>query len=240
MNAPIQDPKFQSAKFALRFLQSGFTVALGSGSTAEVFVKLLAEQIHLGQLNELTLLSSSERTSQLAHALGLTLTPLAKISHAEIGIDGADEVSLSTRYVIKGGGGCALRERLAAELCQRFVIIADASKRSHFLGEKWAVPIDVHPDCLESITKALHQAGASAVELRLKQGQPFITDDHNYILDTHFGKIADPATLATTLEKLKPDGLVGHGLFEMPTDLVLASSETVQHWSWNGSAWQTP
>ena len=230
--------KLQASRCALTHIQSGMIVSLGSGSTAELFVQLLGQQVQAQKLHNLTLVSTSKRTTEAALKSGLTLVDPQEISYADIGVDGADEVSLSTRYVIKGGGGCALRERRAADRCRRFMIIADSGKRSEFLGEKWALPIDVRPDCLDAARSALSTAGASSVELRRQDGRPFNTDDNNCIVDADFGKIADPGMLAAVLDGLKPKGLVNHGLFGMATDIVLADGRDCLHWSWRATRWE--
>ena len=196
---PSPAAKVKAAERALTHIKSGMILSLGSGSTAETFVELLGKHVRAGVLKELTLVSSSLRTTQLAESLNLTLTDLKNISYADLGVDGADEVSLNTRYVIKGGGGCALRERQAANLCRRFMIIADTSKQSSLLGQKWRVPVDVRPEAWTSIQTALAKMGAASAPLRKIGDAPFITDDGNYILDANFGPIPDPAALAAAL-----------------------------------------
>ena len=234
-------PKIVAAAQALPLLEHGMTVALGSGSTASIFVKILGAAIKTGLVRDLTCVSTSEDTAALATASGIAITDLTAVGVVDIGIDGADEVGRLTRYVIKGGGGFALRERRAADRCVRFVVIAGENKltNSGLLGERWKVPIDVAPEAVTEMRTRLTDCGAVEVSLRMREGVPRLTEDGNLILDAGFGTIPDAARLAAQLETLRPYGLKNHGLFGMATDVILASAAGSTHWVWLGGRWRT-
>jgi ribose 5-phosphate isomerase A len=233
--------KIAAAAESLLLIPSGATVGLGSGSTAELMVQILGRVVQAGYLHGLTCVSTSDGITKLAQAGGIVITPLADIDRVDIGIDGADEVADTSNWVIKGGGGCALRERIAADKCARFVIIVDESKCSIYLGDQWAIPIDVKPEKVEELQRKLEAMGAQ-VTLRMQkppnQHLVFETDDHNRILDAKFGRIEEPAALAERLKALEPHGFVNHGLFAMPTDVIIAKTDgKVVHKRWQDGAW---
>ena len=194
-----------------RFVESGMTVGLGTGTTAAFVVARIAELLAGGTLREVRGIPTSERTAALAREVGI---PLATLSEARptLTIDGADEIGPDLA-VIKGRGGALLREKIVAAASERgLVIVADASKPVTVLGEG-PLPVEVEPFGWETTLEALAALGCEPV-LRAGPGDaqhPYITDGSHYTADCLFSEIPDPASLETEV-KLIP-GALECGLF---------------------------
>src|SRR5690606_21467851 len=135
-----EDLKRQAAAMALRDLQPGMRLGLGTGSTARHFVDLLGEKVKQGF--DCLCVPTSEATAQQAEALGIPLSDLEHVKRLDLTVDGADEVGPDLA-LIKGGGGALLREKIVAAASKRMVVIADASKRVATLG-RFPLPIEVN------------------------------------------------------------------------------------------------
>ncbi len=206
--------KRAAAERALALVKSGMTLGLGTGSTAEAFVQLLAARLKSGL--DIRGVPTSERTAALATSLGIPLVSLDEGRSLDLAIDGADEVDPQFR-LIKGGGGALLREKLVASAARRVVILVDQSKRVARLG-RFPLAVEVvafgAQSTLSRIAALAARFGASGakVALRVDQfGEPFVTDGGNLIVDAALGAIADPPGLAATLKAMT--GVVDHGLF---------------------------
>ena len=208
-----QAMKIEAARAALDYVESGMKLGIGTGTTAEEFVKLLAERVESGL--EIIGVPTSERTAKLCLQLGVPLSTLEATPSLDLTIDGADEVD-SNLGLIKGGGGALLREKIVAFASQRMIVIADASKVVETLG-KFPLPIEVNPFGLAATRHAIDNAAQSlqltgTVALRqANEGDPFVTDGGHYILDASFGHISDPDALSRALHDIP--GVVEHGLF---------------------------
>lgn len=215
--------KRDAAAKALEFVQPGMRLGLGTGSTAAIFVDLLAARVRHGL--QVIGVPTSERTRDQAERLGIALTTLDETPALDLTIDGADEFDARKR-LIKGGGGALLREKIVAAASARMVVIADASKRVERLG-RFPLPVEVVPFGLGAtriaLDKAIFAAGCSGA-VRLRQahgGAPFVTDGGHYILDCSLGVILEPEILADKL--LKIPGVVETGLFlGLATAIVVA------------------
>ncbi|MCZ7602234.1 MAG: ribose 5-phosphate isomerase A [Melioribacteraceae bacterium] len=217
----IEELKKQAAEKAVEQIQSGMVVGLGTGSTTTFAIQKIAELLKSGQLKNIVGIPTSKTTEELARSLNIPLTTFAKIQEIDLTIDGADEVDFDLN-LIKGGGGALLREKVVAQASKKVIIIVDESKVSKHLGEKWHVPIEVLQFCVELEKKYLESIGAR-VKLRSgKDGNPFITDEGNYILDANFGVINSPQSLAGQLESRA--GIVEHGLFIGLADEVIVAA----------------
>lgn len=194
---------------AAELIEDGMVVGLGSGSTAAYLVNALAQRLRQG-LRIVSAVPTSEATGHLAAQLGIPLSTLDEYPVLDIDIDGADEID-PTLGLIKGGGGALLREKIVASAARRFVVIADITKQVAVLGQKMPLPIEIIPFALTPISKRLVDMGVS-VTLRQRNGQPFVTDNSNYILDCAFpGGITDPFALQAELKRIV--GVVESGLF---------------------------
>ncbi|WP_131116248.1 ribose-5-phosphate isomerase RpiA [Lichenihabitans psoromatis] len=205
--------KRQVAERALSFVDDGMKLGLGSGTTAKIFVDLLAERVKSGL--RVRCVPTSERIRAQATSLGLDVTTLDELPQLDLTIDGADEYDPALR-LIKGGGGALLREKIVATASDRMIVIADASKAVSHLG-RFPLPVEVNLFGFAA-TRRLIERDCAAIGLHgnlvLRTGPdktPFMTDGGHLILDCHFGSIADPVALSDVL--LAIAGVVEHGLF---------------------------
>src|SRR5438067_10585616 len=178
---------------AAKLIEDGMVIGLGSGSTAAYLIYALARRIQAG-LSIVGAVPTSKVTGQLADNLGIPLTDLDTHPELDLDIDGADEID-GQLYLIKGGGGALLREKIVASAAQRFIVIGDATKQVTQLGLKMPLPIEVIPFAVAPVRRRLEALGAS-IQLRQLAGQVFVTDNSNVILDCTFpGGITNPVEL---------------------------------------------
>jgi ribose 5-phosphate isomerase A len=215
--------KRAAAARALDFIQDGMKLGLGTGSTAEAFLDVLAPRVR-GGLN-ITGAASSERTAVKARTLGIPLAPVEQLAPLDLTIDGADEADRALN-LIKGGGGALLREKIVANSSKRMVVVCDGSKLVERLG-RFPLPVEVtefgHAVTARGLAECAGDLGYghAPIKLRLSEGAPFKTDGGNVIYDCAFGPIRNAATLATGLKAIT--GVVEHGLFiGLATTLVVA------------------
>jgi ribose 5-phosphate isomerase A len=212
-----------AAAEALGAVESGMKLGLGTGRTADHFVRLLGARVRAGF--DVIGVPTSERTAALAKSEGVRLATLDQEPALDLTIDGADEIDPKLR-LIKGGGGALLREKIVAAASARMIVIVDAAKLVPVLGA-FPLPIEVVPFGLAATRRAI-QAVATELDLtgaiapRAADGRAFVTDGGHYILDASFGRIADPERLAARLSAIP--GVVEHGLF-----IGLASAAIVAH-----------
>lgn len=204
--------KIAAAAEALTHVKSGMKLGIGTGSTAEEFVRLLAVKVAEGF--EIIGVPTSERTASLCNELGVPLTTLEETPHLDLTIDGADEVD-GDLSLIKGGGGALLREKIVAAASDAMIVIADESKVVDTLG-RFPLPVEVNRFGLAAtklaFEKAITDLGLEApLSLRMKDGEIFVTDGGHYILDASFGRIPDTKALSDALFAIP--GVVEHGLF---------------------------
>ena len=225
----VETLKQQAAEFALQFVQSGMTLGLGSGSTALFATHGIGRRIQAGDLKEIVAIPTSLAIEAEARALGIPLTTLEDHPQIDVTIDGADEVDPELN-LIKGGGGALLREKIVAQATRRQIIVVDESKLSDQLGTRWAVPIEVIPFGWTAQAAFLQSLGAAPKLRRQDDGRPYLTDQGNFILDCHFGKIADPGWLAEAIKGRA--GIVEHGLFiQLAHDVIVAGQSGLRHLS---------
>jgi ribose 5-phosphate isomerase A len=187
-------------------------LGLGTGRTAEHFVRLLGARVRAGLA--VAGVPTSERTARLAATEGVPLTTLDADPVLDLCVDGADEFDPQLR-LIKGGGGALLREKIVAAASRRMIVIADAAKQVATLG-RFPLPVEVIPFGERPARLALERATArlglsGTIALRMAGGTPFLTDSGNHILDLSLGRIADPERLAHEIDAIP--GTVEHGLF---------------------------
>jgi ribose 5-phosphate isomerase A len=225
MTPPGVDPlKRAAALEALRLVEDGMTLGLGSGSTAEIFLDELAGRIASGF--RIVGVPTSKRVGELAGARGIPLAELSDVTRIDLAVDGADEIETAALGLVKGRGGALLREKLVAATAARFCIIADDSKLVTRLGEKFAVPVAVVPFGWRQIAVRIRSLGGEPA-LRQAGAGPLVSDDGLYILDCTFGPIPDPARLAADLKGTL--GVVEHGLFlGMAERAIVAGAGGVQ------------
>jgi ribose 5-phosphate isomerase A len=212
-----------AAAEALGAVEPGMKLGLGTGRTADHFVRLLGAKVRAGF--DVIGVPTSERTAALAKAEGIRLATLDEEPALDLTIDGADEIDPELR-LIKGGGGALLREKIVAAASARMTVIVDAAKFVPVLGA-FPLPIEVVPFGLAATRRAIEAVAAElglrgAIAPRAADGRAFVTDGGHYILDASFGRIGDPDRLAARLSTIP--GVVEHGLF-----IGLASAAIVAH-----------
>jgi ribose 5-phosphate isomerase A len=223
----ILELKRQAAERAVEFVESGTIVGLGHGSTAIFALQRIAELLKGGKLSDVLGVPCSNLVEEEARQLGIPLTTFDEHPVIDLTIDGADEVD-GNLDLIKGGGGALLREKIVAQASRREIIVVDDSKLSPALGTRWAVPVEVIPFGWQSQVLYLESLGARVKIREHGNGEIFITDQDNLILDCNFGPISHPAKLADALNART--GIVEHGLFlGLATDLIVADAGGVRH-----------
>lgn len=203
------------ARHVADMVVDGMTVGLGSGSTAEAFVAALGERVALGL--QVRGVSTSERTTRKASEAGVALVTLADAPVLDLGVDGADEIDPAVNLV-KGRGGALLYEKIVAEACQRWVIVASAEKLVDRLGSRIPLPVEVVPFGWEQTSRAVREIGLEPHLRMTADGEPFLTDGGHLILDCQTLPIDNSAALATRLKGTT--GVVDHGLFIGMADLA--------------------
>lgn len=205
--------KMASARFGLGLITDGMRVGLGSGSTAEVFIRQLGRAVRGGLKIRAT--ATSDRSARVAIDAGIRVEPLDEIGRLDLAVDGADEFDPSLN-LIKGGGGALLQEKIVAAASRDLVILADESKRVACLGA-YPLPVEIvrfgKLATLRSIAILLKDLGYRdpTCIFRGSEGVEFVTDEGHAILDLHLGRIEDAATLSQELVRIP--GVVETGLF---------------------------
>lgn len=212
----MMEVKRMAAEASIKYIKDGMTVGLGSGSTVNFMLEKLAERIKEG----LTIkgIPSSLKTERFAKQLGIPLTDFSNTTKIDIAIDGADEVDPNL-HLLKGGGGSLVREKIVDQAADRLIIIVDSSKTVSKLGDS-PLPVEVLPFGFEVTTEQIAAFGCTPV-LRKRDGQPFVSDNGNYIVDCKFASIEDPQALHEKLKHIT--GVVETGLFpQMAHNVIIA------------------
>lgn len=204
--------KVEAARAALDYVKDGMRLGIGTGSTADEFIRLLAKKVAEGL--SIVGVPTSERSAKLCQDLGVPLATLDEIPQLDLTIDGTDEIDADFS-LIKGGGGALLREKIVAAASKSMVVIADETKIVEKLG-KFPLPIEVNAFGLTSTRLAIEQAAhdlglTGPIVLRESSGEIFKTDGGHFILDASFGRIPDAKALSMALHAIP--GVVEHGLF---------------------------
>lgn len=189
---------------ALRYVVPGEIVGVGTGSTVNKFIDALAAM--KGQIKGAV--SSSVASTERLQALGIPVFDANAVQSLSVYIDGADEID-GQGFMVKGGGAALTREKIVAALAQRFVCIVDESKRVQTLG-RFPLPVEVIPMAAQQITRRFAAMGGQAT-LRLKDGQPLVTDNGQHILDVRGLSIADPLVFESEVNQWP--GVVTVGVF---------------------------
>lgn len=207
------DAKRQAAEAALRYVEDGMVVGVGTGSTVAYFIDALGRE----RDRIAGAVSSSEDSTRKLQAQGIDVLDLNAAGPLPLYVDGADECD-PHRCLIKGGGGALTREKIIAEASRQFVCIIDPSKQVPVLGT-FPLPVEVIPMARSLVSRRI---------LELTGGQPVwrqgtTTDNGNWIVDVHNLRIADPPALETALNQIP--GVVCVGLFaHRRADVVIAGN----------------
>jgi len=221
------DLKMKAARKALEFLHDGMILGLGSGSTARNFIELLGASLKTGALHNITGVPTSTATAEQAKALGIPLTSLSMAGELDLAVDGADEVDPDLN-LIKGLGKALLREKIVEIQARDFVVMVDDAKQVNFLGSLGPLPVEIVTFESEVHIRWLESLGCRAELWCNESGEPFVTDNGNYLARCWFApSIPDPYALAERLDR-RP-GIVEHGLFlDMATHVIVAGNQGVR------------
>ena len=210
--------KESAARAALEFVKNEMTVGLGTGSTAKIFVDLLAQKVFTEGL-KIRVLATSSATNKQARQLGLPLTTIDDVKKIDLVVDGADEVDQKL-IMIKGGGGALLQEKIVAESSERMIVIVDESKIVDKLG-KFPLPIEVikfgSDFTRKRIINELEKLGYSEISAnwRFEEERQFLTDEGHLELN----QVTEHNILNRSIKAVT--GVVETGLFINLADRVL-------------------
>ena len=228
----VDEQKRAAAEAAIAWLAPRLTatmiVGVGTGSTADHFIDLLAPR----RSEFAGAVASSTRSAERLVRQGVVVHDLNDVDGLSVYIDGADEIT-GALAMTKGGGGALTREKIVAAASKTFVCIADASKQVDRLGA-FPLPVEVIPMARAQVTRALallgREAGLGAAEIRLRSasGQPYVTDNGNLILDVTGWRIDAPAAIEAAIDEIV--GVVECGLFaRRGADLLLLADAEGVH-----------
>jgi len=201
-----------AAQAALEYFDEGI-IGVGTGSTVNHFIDLLAEKKHMVE----AAVSSSEASTKRLKSHGIQVIDLNAAGTLELYVDGADE-SNHHLQLIKGGGGALTREKIIAEVSNKFICIADEGKMVKMLGE-FPLPVEVIPMARSLVARELVKLGGTPV-----WREEFRTDNGNQILDIHNMEIMEPIKLEQQINNIT--GVVTVGLFaQRPADLLILGTD---------------
>lgn len=212
----IQQAKRQAAEQAMRYVEDGMVVGVGTGSTVAFFIQALARE----RDRIAGAVSSSEDSSAKLQAAGIEVLDLNVAGPLPLYVDGADECD-PQQCLIKGGGAALTREKIIAEASRQFVCIIDPAKQVPVLG-RFPLPVEVIPMARSLVARRI---------VEITGGQPVwrqdtVTDNGNWILDIHNLAIRDPRALETELEQIP--GVVCTGLFaRRRADVVISGGHVL-------------
>lgn len=214
------------AQHAARQVKNGMTVGLGTGSTADFFIAELARRQTEENL-EIICVSSSIVSMLKAQALGLSLISIEHLTHLDLYVDGADEVS-PDNTLLKGQGADLVREKLLAKKARQFIVLVEQSKMVEQIGANFPIPVEVMPFAWQLVQQSLKQLGGEGT---LRQNNTAnglaVTAYGSLVLDMRFDEKLDIATLNSSLNATP--GVVEHGIFHnLASTVFLADNGVVQ------------
>jgi len=202
------------AEAALEYVQSGWIVGIGTGSTANHFIDALAKM----KARIDGAVASSEASAERLRGHGIEVMDLNSAGPLPIYVDGADEAT-KFLHLTKGGGGALTREKIVAAASDTFICVIDETKQVDYLGA-YPLPVEVIPMARSHVARALVGMGGNPV-LR----ENFRTDNGNVILDVHGLRIMDAVELESEIDHIA--GVVSNGLFaRRPADVLLVGTAT--------------
>ncbi|WP_306798540.1 ribose-5-phosphate isomerase RpiA [Oceanobacillus saliphilus] len=206
--------KKSAGEEAVKYIENGMTIGLGSGSTINWMLQKLGESVKEGL--DIKGVPTSIKTELLAKGLGIPLVDFSEVTQIDLAIDGADEVDPGLN-LLKGGGGSLVREKIVDAIAGQLIVIVDDSKVVKQLGD-FPLPIEILPFGWEVTAKRIADFGC-VPNLRKKDNDVFVSDNGNYILDCTFDQITQPKKLHQDLKLLV--GVVETGLFVDMTDKLI-------------------
>lgn len=207
----IETAKKNAALEAVKHVEDGFVVGLGSGSTAAHAIAEIGNKMKRQRLNVLGV-PTSYQAFMLAVKHKIPITTLEEHATLDLTIDGADQIDEELN-LIKGMGGALAREKIVASASKELIIVADANKKVEVLGESnHPIPIEALPFAAPLVMRRIEEKGGKpTIREAIKKVGPIITDNGNLIIDAVFGPIRKPSELETQIKTLP--GVVETGLF---------------------------
>ncbi len=199
--------KHQAAVAAVDEVADGMAVGLGTGSTVKHFIVELGARVRAGL--KISAIATSDQSDLLAREVGIPIVGFEQHGVLDVTVDGADEVSPELDLV-KGLGGALVREKIVATASRRVVIVVDDSKLVDRLGTRAPIPVEVIPLAATLVAGVLREIGGEP-ELRLLDGEPFVSDNGNHVVDWRYGPLSEPASLEQRLKSMS--GVVDSGIF---------------------------
>ncbi|HEX4076740.1 MAG TPA: ribose-5-phosphate isomerase RpiA [Candidatus Acidoferrales bacterium] len=211
MDSSQQDQwKKAAAEAAVKVVQDGMVLGLGTGSTTTFFINALAKRMAEEHLR-IVGIPTSLKTAALARSLKIPLSTFAAHVQIDLTVDGADEVERGTLYLIKGHGGALLREKIVAAASKHLAILVDETKLVDRLGSLFSVPVETVKFGWQATQQKLQALGANPSRRLSANKKIYVTDGGNYIMDCAFGPMENPKEVAHHLDHVV--GAVEHGLF---------------------------
>ena len=221
MVAPYADAKRVAGHAAADLVPSGARLGLGTGSTFVHVLDRLHQRMHQEGL-EVVGVPTSEATAQRARELEIPLCDLAEVESLDLAIDGADEVDPDL-HLIKGAGGALVREKIVAAAAPKMIIVVSSNKVVDRLGAH-PLPVEVLRFGWQQTGRALERLGCQAVLRTRDDGEPYSTDNGNYVFDCAFGVIEDPVEMEARINVIA--GVLDNGLFVgMATKVIVAEDD---------------
>lgn len=208
--------KREAASQAVAMVRDGMVVGLGTGSTATFFIEAL-----IARAPDIVCIPTSERSAAQARAGGLRVAGFDTHTRIDLCVDGADEIKRDSLDLVKGLGGALLREKIVASAATNLIIIADAEKLVDWLGTRAPVPVEVTRFGWELSRARLAELVETAERRIGADGEPYVTDGGNYIVDCTTGALADAAALNRRMHQIV--GVVETGLFIGMAKLALVA-----------------
>lgn len=214
------DAKKLAAEKAVEWIKEDMVVGLGTGSTAYWAIQKIGERVKEGM--QIRAVATSVQTEELAKKQNITLVPFSGLQQIDVTIDGADEVD-TNGYLIKGGGGALLREKIVAFHTITYLIVVDGNKMVEQLG-RFPLPVEIVPFAAALTIKKLEER-FGPVQIRQKNDKDFITDNGNLIADLRCFPLTHPKQMNAELHTIP--GVVETGIFlkEMVTQVIIGSKE---------------
>lgn len=222
--------KRAAAEAAAQLVQPEMTLGLGTGSTAAHFIAALGARVRDGLY--VKGVPTSDDTARKAAAAGVDLIEPDETTIIDLAVDGTDEVD-GALMLVKGGGGALLREKIVANAAQRFIVIADASKKVAQLG-RFPLPVEIDRYSfaltVRAVRETLQRLGYRKADIRLRAGAAgpaFLSDGGNFILDCALARIGDARALDDALKSIP--GVIETGLFiGMADEVILAGPDGLE------------
>ena len=208
------------AQYAAKQVEDNMLVGLGTGSTADYFIAELARRTTEEGL-QVSCVASSIVSMLKAQELGLNLVAIEHLTHLDLYVDGADEVT-PDNTLLKGQGADLVKEKLLATSCDQFIVLIDKSKKVDYIGENFLIPIEVMPFSWKLVMRSLKQLGGNAALRQNSKGNGLAVSSYgSLILDVAFEHQHATSELNTLLNAIP--GIVEHGIFYRLAKQVLLS-----------------